>query len=172
MSNNLLIIILGILANSAGIAFNFYYLNIIGGILILIGLIRTKLTGNLIKKTRNTAIASIPFAILSVIIDIFGKNTSDGASIALGINIFFYIYVTYYFTEALIASAKDVNELAATRGFRGTWTLCGIIAFMYFMTFSALVPSVVMIIKIVMMIAAIYYCSTINASSKLLFKNN
>ncbi len=172
MSNILLLIILGIMVNSAGIAFNFYYLNIIGSILIIIGIIRTKLSGRLIKKTRNMAIVSIPFAILSVIIDIFGQNTSDGAFIALGINVFFYIYTTYYFTEALIASAKDVNELAATREFRSTWTLCGIIVFMYAMSFSSLVPSIVMIAKIVMMIAALYYCATINSSARLLFKNN
>lgn len=170
MNNPLLVTIVGILLNSAGIAFNFYYLNVIGSIICLIGVSQSGLSGNAIKKARTHAIISIPFSILSVVIGIFASQATDSTSIMLGINVFFFIYFTYYFTEALINCAQSVNELAATRSFRSIWTLCGIITFLYFIAFSSFVSTVVMIAKILFLLSALYYCSSINSSGKVLFK--
>lgn len=170
MNNALSLTILGILVNSIGITFNFHYLNILGNILTLLGIIRSGLTGKTAKKARTHSIIAIPFSLLSVAITILVPDFPNSASIALGINIFFYIYFTFYFTEALIDHAQGVNELAATRHFRSIWTLCGIIAFLYFTAATSLIPAIVNIAKIVLLISALYYCLSINTSAKILFK--
>lgn len=172
MNTFFLLCLAGIIINSAGIAFNIYILNIIGCILVLIGTLKLNITATAIKKAKFHAILAVPFSIIAYAITFLNLEGYQNSisSIALGINVFFYIYFTYYFTESLIQCSKGLNELAATRSFRSIWTLCGIVTFIYFMAYGALVPGVVNIIKILFLIAALYYCLSINTGSKVLFK--
>lgn len=172
MNTFFLLCLAGIIINSAGLAFNIYILNIIGCILTAIGIFKLDITAAAIKKAKLHSILSVPFSIIAYTLTFLNLENYERTllSIALGINVFFYIYFTYYFTETLIQGAKGVNELAATRSFRGIWTFCGMATFIYFMAFNSLVPSVVNIIKIIFLIAALYYCLSINTASKILFK--
>lgn len=174
MNTFFVICIIGIAVNVAGIAFNLYIFNIIGSILSLIGFLRLDIPGTLIKKCRRYAIISIPFSILAFLLSLIDATSSGNqtiTSVALGINIFFFIYMTYYFTETLIDYARFIHELAATRSFRSVWTLCGIVAFIYFMANTAVsLNSIILIIlRIVMLISSLYYCFSIYNSSKPMF---
>lgn len=164
----------GIILNSIGIAFNIYILNIIGCILTAIGIFKLNITASVLKKAKLHAVLSVPFSVIAFSFTFLNlENYQHTIScVSLGLNVFFYIYFTFYFTEALIQCAKGVNELAATRSFRGIWTLTGIATFIYFMAYTSLIPSVVNIIKIIFLIAALYYCMSLHTTSKVLFKNN
>lgn len=160
--------IAGILSNSIGIAFDLYILNIIGCILTAIGATKLPIEGIFFKKTRNYAYASVPFSILAFMLTFVSVPEAVKliTTIQLCMNTFFYIYFTYYFTEALIGHAQKINELAITRGLRAVWTMCGMIAFLYFIAYSSLIPTIVMIAKAILLIAALYYCFTVYNVSK------
>lgn len=165
--------IAGIITNSVGIAFDLSILNIIGSLLTAIGACKLPLEGTTIKKARRYAYISVPFSVVAFILTFASSPeiARDIACVQLAINTFFYIYFTYYFSESLINHAQSIHELAITRNFRSVWTMCGIIAFAYFLIYSALIPSIVMIAKAVLLIGAMYYCFTIyNASKLLIFK--
>lgn len=171
MNTFLFICIAGIMINSVGISLNLYILNIFGCIFTVIGIIRLDTDSIIIKKVKRYAILSIPFAILAFLFSLLDTDVSVQtiSSISLGINIFFFIYFTYYFTEMLIDCAKGINELAVTRNFRSIWTLCGIIAFLYFMAYTSQIPAVTNIAKIILLISSFYYCFSINSASRRLF---
>lgn len=161
--------IIGIFLNAAGIALNSFLLNIIGSVVLVIGTFRLNLPQPIFKKVKVYSVLSIPFSLaayaLSVMPGIDDRMTI--VYIALGINTFFFIYFTYYFTESMVEYSKSCNELAQTRSFRSIWTLCGIIAFIYFMGFNALADIFILVGRIVFLIAAIYYCFALNGITKL-----
>lgn len=169
MNTFFILCIAGIILNSAGITFDLYILNIAGAIFTTVGILKLEISGLIIRKAKRYAIISIPFAVLAFVLSLAGLDNQTLSGIQLGINIFFYIYFTYYFTEALIEHAKMKNELAITRSFHSIWTLCGIVAFLYFMAYTSLVPIVVSIAKIILLISALYYTFSIYNASKHLF---
>lgn len=173
MNTFFIICIMGIALDAAGISFQLNIFSVIGCILILAGLFRLDMPGTLIKRCRRYAIISIPFAILAFLLSL--ANSTVGSQTitctSLGINIFFFIYITYYLTEALIDYARSINELAATRSFRSIWILCGIVAFLYFManTVASLNSIIIMFFKIIMLISSLYYCFSMYNVSRLMF---
>lgn len=164
-----LLTIAGIFVNACGISLNLYIVSIIGCVLTFIGLFKLPMEGPRYKKARGYAAFSIPFAIISTYMttNIVNASGQTISCIACGINIFFFIYTTYYYTESLIERAQGINELAATRSFRGVWTLCGIIAFAYFCIYSSLtsVYIIITVSRIVFLITAVYYCYSIYIGS-------
>ncbi len=171
MNTFLLLCIAGILVNSFGIAFDFYFLNLAGAIILTIGTLKWSLCGTMSRKAKRYAIISIPFSLFTFVVPLAGVSGTTVSGVLLGINTFFYIYFTYYFTESLIESAKSVNELAITRNFRPIWTLCGIVAFLYFMAYTTLIPILVQIARIILLMSCLYYCfSMYNASRHLFIK--
>lgn len=173
MNKFLSICLAGAILNAAGIALDIYILNIIGSILTTIGIFKLNLDGRTAKKAKIHSVLSIPFSIIAFFISTLDAGDSQRTlyTVTIGINIFFFIYFTFYLTEALIECAKGLNELAATRSFRSIWTLCGFIAFAYFLVYSSLIPSIVNIAKVIFLLSAFYYCSSLNSSSKTLFNN-
>lgn len=168
----------GVLVNCIGISLNLFILNIMGSIILAIGVIKLSFTGRLFKKARFFAILAVPFVIAGYII--YAMQTADSSEAAefaallcLGINVFFHIYVSYYFTEAIIEYAKSENKLACTKNFRATWTLCGVATFLYFMlcTYSSVSNTITIIARIILLIIFLYYCFTIYGCHKILFKN-
>lgn len=172
MNLGLAICITGILLNALGISFDFFILNVFGSILTVIGSIKLGIKGTFSHKIKFFSFLSLPFALLSFGASIL-YNTSDVDSailyIALGIVLFFYIYYTFYFTETLINCAKGINELAATRSFRGLWSLNGIVAFAYFFCYNSLNNTFLNIAKAIFLLSAFYYCFSIYSNSKGIF---
>lgn len=161
--------IAGIFVNALGVVLNTFLLNIIGSIIIVIGVFRLNLQQPVFKKVKVYSVLAVPFSIaayaLSVMPGIEDRMTL--ISICLGINIFFFIYFTYYFTESMIDYSKSCNEMALTRNFRSVWTLCGMIGFIYFMGFNALADIFILVGRILLLIAAAYYCFSLNSIAKL-----
>ena len=161
MNINFLLCLCGIIINATGIAFNVYALNTVGAIVLLIGCIRMDFANTpLGKKIFHYAIANVIGSTGALFLFLFlnGSHNRMVSSIALGINVFFFIYFTYYFTEFIIDRAKQMNESAITRNFRSIWTMAGVLSFIYFMSYYNLTTSVVTIIAIVFLGAALYYC--------------
>lgn len=163
----LMICCLGIALNSLSICFDMYFLSVIGYTLSLIALFKIKLPGNFSKKLRIYNIIAIPLTIFAFwlsTLSIVGDTTTL-ITVIIGINIFFYIYFTYYLTQALISQAKDINELAITRNFQPIWTLNGIVAFIYFMMFMYL-GTIVSFARIILLLVSVYYCFSIYGGAK------
>lgn len=160
----------GIILNAAGITFSYPLLNFIGSILILIAVFKLNFQGIIIKKLKLFSILSAIFSLAAFGLSILDRQISDLdiSVLYIGIMTFFYIYLTYYYTETLIEHSKLINELASTRSFRGIWTLTGVVAFLYFMAdMSNLIPLVMSIAGILLLISAIFYCSNLFANKKL-----
>lgn len=172
MNLGLTICIAGILFNALGISFDFFLLNVIGSIITVVGSFKLGADGTLARKAKIFSVLSVPFALLSFVLAVLYQTSDIDRTIlyvALGIILFFYIYYTFYFTETLITRAKGINELAATRSFRGTWTLNGIVAFAYFFCYNSLNSTFLSIAKVIFLLSSLYYCFTIYSSSKGLF---
>lgn len=169
MSTFFYMCVIGILLNSAGIALNSFLLNILGSITICIGAFRLNLEQPIFKKVKFYSVLAIPFSIVAYALTLIPNmdNPMAVAYIALGINTFFFIYFTYYFTESMMDYARSCDELALTRNFRSIWTLCGIIGFLYFMGFNALADIFILVGRIIFLIASVYYCFALNGIAKL-----
>lgn len=169
MNIALILCIGGILANALGITLDFLLLNVIGSIATVAGSLKIGATGTLSRKIKTFSILSVPFALLALGLTMLYRTSNIDSSIlyvALGIVLFFYIYYTFYFTETLIDCAKGINELAATRSFRGTWTLNGVVAFLYFFCYNSLNSTYLNIARVVFLLCALYYCFTIYNNSR------
>lgn len=172
MNFGLTICIAGILLNALGITFDFFLLNVIGSIATAVGSIKLGSEGAFTRKIKFFSLLSVPFSLLSFgVVLLYQTSDIDHANlyVSLGIVLFFYIYYTFYFTEALINRAQGVNELAATRPFRGIWALNCIVAFAYFFCYESLNNTFSVIAKAVFLLTALYYCFTIYNNSKGLF---
>lgn len=177
MNTFFMLCLAGIILNCLGITLNFFILNVIGSIILTFGIIKLPLSSSVYKKARLFAAISVPFSVLAfyfVAVQPEGAETLNFAlMLSLGINIFFLIYITYYFTEMLIDFAKSENKLACTKSFRSTWTLCGIVTFLYYMlcTSISMNNTISLIARAVLMLVLLYYNFTIYGCQKILFKN-
>ena len=169
MSISFILCISGILLNALGATLDYFLLNVIGSVLTVAGSFKLGAEGHSARKIKVFSILSVPFTLAAYGLTILYRTSSIDDSIlyvALGIVLFFYIYYTYYFTETLIDSAKGINELAATRTFRGTWTLNGIVAFLFFFCYSSLNSTYLNIARVIFLLSALYYCFNIYNNSK------
>lgn len=160
----------GVILNAIGVAFVFPLINIAGMVLLLISLFNLKLEGNAVKKAKVYSIVAIVFFVLVIAVRMMGLENVDQQLLILssGVLTFFYIYVSYYFTESLIQHSKAINELASTRNFRSSWTLMGVVTFFFFMASMYAFNNLIMNVgRIIVLVAALYYCSTIYANKKL-----
>lgn len=176
MNIGFILCVAGILLNALGITLDFLLLNAAGSILTVIGSFQFGIEGFYSRKIKLFSILSVPFTLAAYGLTVLYRTASINASVlsvALGIVLFFYIYYTFYFTESLINCAKGINELAATRSFRGIWSLNGIVAFIFFFCYGSLKSTYMNIARAAFLICALYYCFTIYSNSKRLqFKKN
>lgn len=168
------LIILGLLLNIAGAAFVWPVFNIAGFVVMTIGVFPLSKLEKPFRTLRNLSIIAIPFSILSLAILI--TNTSGMQHtincVVIGINIFFIIYNSYYFTAGINNYAKTINKIASARNAMTTWTLFGITIFLYFMAYSSLIEIVVLVLRIVLLAFGIYYIYALYNIGRALFANN
>lgn len=176
MNIGFILCIAGILLNALGVTLDFLLLSAAGSVLTVIGSFQLGMEGFYSRKLKFFSILSVPFTLAAYGLTILYRTAAIDVSIlsiALGAVLFFYIYYTFYFTEALIDLAKGINELAATRSFRGIWSLNGIVAFIYFFCYGSLKSTYLNIARAAFLLCALYYCFTIyNNSKRLQIKKN
>ena len=121
--------------------------DVIGFILIVIGILPLAPRNVLFKKARLAAILGT----------------------AAGLSTIFTIYFTYYFTEAIILEAKFQEKSAATRSFRIVWLLLGALVFIHYIAFMSNISLASILVGAGSGICAIYYCSTMLTACKQLY---
>lgn len=134
--------------------------DIIGYILILIGITPLIIRNNLFKKCKSTAVKALVSSILIQLLYVFDSEDPvimAGSAIAT----IFSIYFTYYFTESIMLESKMQDKAALTRNFRYTWFVLGIFIFANYTAFISNISFLSIIIKAVTIICTIYYASTV-----------
>lgn len=163
----------GILLNVLGVLFTAPYLNIVAFLMTAVGAFRLSPLAKGYRTTRNLSFIAIPFSVLSLAIFI----TNTGAMqhtitcTAIGINIFFIIYISYYFVCGTVNYAGNQNMSATTRNLMTTWVLFGITVFLYFMINTVnLIPTLIFAGKLILMVSTSYFvfvtCTVGKALSK------
>lgn len=99
--------------------------DVIGFILIVIGILPLAPRNVLFKKARLAAILGTAAAVIgqALLFKDWGDSASQMRTMAAGLSTIFTIYFTYYFTEAIILEAKFQEKSATTRSFRIVWLL-------------------------------------------------
>ena len=98
--------------------------DIVGYILIFLGINNMKELNSRFKKGMFLSLAGLAGAILSqYLIARAWPVTETMYSIAIGISVVFAIYFTYYYTEALVMEARIQEKTADTRNYQLTWLL-------------------------------------------------
>jgi len=145
--------------------------DIIGYILILIGIMPFINRNKLFKKSKNTAIKGLLISIFVQALNFFdfGEATVNVDTFTKGLVTIFSIYFTYYFTESIMLEAKMQDRAALTRNFRITWSILGIFIFVYYIVFVSNNSIFSIGLQAATLLCALYYVSTIWTGSKQLF---
>ena len=145
--------------------------DIIGYILILIGLMPLINRNNLFKKSKNTAIKGLIISILVQAINFidFGEGTANIDTFTKGLITIFSIYFTYYFTESIMLEAKMQDRAALTRNFRITWSVFGVFIFICYIAFVSTISFLSIGLQAVTLLCALYYSSIILAGCSPLY---
>lgn len=161
------------------IQFNVYFGNVaidvfhdvIGFILIVVGASGMLEGGTFFKKTRNNAIGGIVAAGLVQWFNTmdFSENANEAAAFKVGLVAFFFIYVTFYFTEGIMEYAKMNNNFAATRSFRMGWLVFAATYFLHFLAIMSGVSNIGLIANVAMYVTGLYHIFNMYNSSKSLF---
>lgn len=168
-----ILILGGILLNVLGILFTLPILNIAAFLMITIGAFRLAPVTKGFRTTRNLGIIAIPFSVLSLLILVTNTGAMQHAitCTSVGINIFFIIYVSYYFTAGVINYSQTLHKLAVTRNLMTTWALFGITIFIFFMVNAAsLLPVIIFALKLVLLMFSLYYLFNLFMIGKNIFK--
>ena len=137
--------------------------DIIGYILILIGIFPLINRNNLFKKSKNTAIKGLIISILIQAINFidFSEGTANIDTFTKGLITIFSIYFTYYFTESIMLEAKMQDRAALTRNFRITWSIFGVFIFVSYIAFVSTISFISIALQAVTLLCALYYSSII-----------
>lgn len=160
------------------IQFNVYVGNVaidvlhdaVGFILIAVGASGITVGGSFFKKTRNYAIGGVVAAGLVQWFNTmdFSEYANEAAAVKVGLIAFFFIYVTYYFTEGVIDYAAVNNNSAATRSFRMGWLVFAASYFLFFLALMSGVANLALIVNVAMYVAGLYHIFNMYNSSKTL----
>ncbi len=137
--------------------------DIVGYILIIIGILPLAIRNVMFKKSRNMAFIGLLVSIGcqgANFID-WGETASTATTVVSAFSTIFTIYFTYYFSEALILEAKFQDKSATTRSLRVTWALFGVLIFVHYIAFMSNVSIAALIVQAVVAICGIYYCSQV-----------
>lgn len=133
--------------------------DIIGYVLILIGLIPLAGRNSQFKKSRKTAITGI---LISCAVQFFyffdfGEHTALAYTFCKAFTTIFFIYLTFYFSESIILESKMQMKAAVTRTLRITWSILGFMAFAYYIAVMSDLSLVVLLAQALSTICSLYY---------------
>ena len=140
-------------------------------ILIIIGGLPLSNRNIEFKKARNVMILGLFLTIIGQIFSIYNsiKGGNDIIAIYTGFSTIAGIYFTYYFNEALVLESQFQEKLAVTRSFKLIWAILGILMFCNFLAIMSGKNMMIIIVKAVTVIYAIYYCSVVLTGCKQLY---
>lgn len=168
-----ILMLCGFLLNILGIFFTWPILNIAAFLAIVAATFRLAPLCKGFRTARNLGIIAIPFSVLSFYIQLMntGAMANSITCVVIGINIFFIIYVSYYFTSGVINYAQTLRQLAVTRNLMTAWSLFGITVFIFFMANTAsLVPVIIFALKLILLMFSLYYLFNLYTAGKTIFK--
>lgn len=147
--------------------------DIIGYFLIIMGMKDLRTMNSRFKKCFFYTLLGFAGAIASQVIMVidWGKSEAVMLSIAIGIGVAFAIYITYYFTEALVLEAKARERIGAVRNYQFAWVMMGIVMFANYFIFKSRVSTYSILFSIFLSILVAYYCFLINSSSSQIFED-
>lgn len=144
--------------------------DILAYILIIVGLAQLIRRNNIFRKCRSTAIKGLLVAVLAQVVYCVPSAGGNIILFAKGLATIFFIYFTYYFTEAVALEAKMQDKAAVSRNFRITWGVFGVFIFAYYIilnfNFGDMVP---IIVQAVLVMSAVYYCYTMSGACSRLY---
>ena len=112
--------------------------DIVGYILIFLGINNMKELNSRFKKGMFLSLAGLAGAILSQYLIARDWPVPETMySIAIGISVVFAIYFTYYYTEALVMEARIQEKTAVTRNYQITWLLMSAGIFVHYFAFKS-----------------------------------
>ncbi len=145
--------------------------DIVGYILIIVGILPLAIRNVMFKKSRNMAFIGLLVSIGcqgANLID-WGETASTATTVVSAFSTIFTIYFTYYFSEALILEAKFQDKSATTRSLRVTWALFGVLIFVHYIAFMSNISIAALIVQAIVAICGIYYCSQVLTACKQLY---
>ena len=147
--------------------------DVIGFILIVIGILPLAPRNVLFKKARLAAILGTAAAVIgqALLFKDWGDSASQMRTMAAGLSTIFTIYFTYYFTEALIMESNIQEKSAVTRNYQMTWLILSAAVFAHFMIFGSTISLYSILVEALVGICALYYCFTVYSSSKQLYED-
>ena len=147
--------------------------DIVGYILIFIGMKDLKSLNSRFKKGMILSVAGLISAVLSqyLISRDWPSSPETMYSIAIGISVVFAIYFTYYYTEALIMEARIQEKNAVTRNYQITWLLLSAGIFIHYFAFKASTTVYSILVEALITVITIYYCFSVFSTSKQLYED-
>jgi len=137
--------------------------DIVGYILIFIGMKDLKSLNSRFKKGMILSVAGLISAVLSqyLISRDWPSSPETMYSIAIGISVVFAIYFTYYYTEALIMEARIQEKNAVTRNYQ----------IKIGRAFKASTTVYSILVEALIIVITIYYCFSVFSTSKQLYED-
>lgn len=147
--------------------------DIVGYILIFLGMKDLKSLNSRFKKGMCLSAAGLVFAVISqyLISRDWPSSPETMYSIAIGLSVVFAIYFTYYYTEALIMEARIQEKNAVTRNYQITWLLLSAGIFIHYFAFKSSITFYSILVEALITVIAIYYCFSVFSTSRQLYED-
>lgn len=146
--------------------------DIVGYILIFLGINNMKELNSRFKKGMILSLAGLAGAILSQYLIARAWPVPETMySIAIGISVVFAIYFTYYYTEALVMEARIQEKTAVTRNYQITWLLMSAGIFVHYFAFKSTITMWSILVEALIAVITIYYCFLVFSTSKQLYED-
>lgn len=146
--------------------------DIVGYILIFLGINNMKELNSRFKKGMFLSLAGLAGAILSQYLIARDWPVPETMySISIGISVVFAIYFTYYYTEALVMEARIQEKTAVTRNYQITWLLMSAGIFIHYFAFKSTITMWSILVEALIAVITIYYCFLVFSTSKQLYED-
>lgn len=175
---NTILIAVGIFLVSVQLHISFGYIivdaanDLIGFLLIIIGVLPMRHQNSIFKKSFFVSILGLIAAVVSQAINCIEWIThpEDMHAVAMGLPIIFTIYFTYYFTEAMIMESRVQEKSAVTHNYRISWFVLSASIFAHYFLFKTNISIASIMVKAVVAMCALYYCYLIYSTARQLYE--
>ena len=136
--------------------------DIVGYILIFLGINNMKELNSRFKKGMFLSLAGLAGAILSQYL--IARDWPVPETM-------YSIYFTYYYTEALVMEARIQEKTAVTRNYQITWLLMSAGIFIHYFAFKSTITMWSILVEALIAVITIYYCFLVFSTSRQLYED-
>lgn len=129
-------------------------------ILILCAMLPMAKDNETFKKSKNIAFIGLGLTLLGTYVSIF-MSKANTLGIVAGLTTIATIYFTYYFNEALMLQATNLERAALTRSLRIVWLIFGGLTFVKYLAMTSDSSVLSIAAQALTAIYTIYYCITL-----------